>query len=434
MDRFSEIKRRLIECAQKDNDIRAIIAIGSSTRDVARADEYSDLDLFIVTESVDEWYSGEYPRRLGEVSITFIEPTLGGGRERRCIYDEDKDVDMIVMTPNRFEEALKAGVCSWVMNRGYSILYDVNSYEDEIKKYVNSDISHPEMPEEEFDNIVNDFYFHTIWASKKLKRGELWSAKMCVDAYLKNYLLKMIETYCYEIEGKDVWHDGRFLDKWAGKSITEELPGCFAHYNAEDIKAALFATCGLFERITREIANKKRYMYPEKAAACARRYMPERWDAYDKSFNKIENMILERGQKLPKGVYHLVGEIIVKHTDGTFLLMQRASCKPMGGMWELTAGGSALCGETASGCAARELQEETGIQTTQLTELDRIVHEEHQSLHVEYVHVTDCDKDAITLQKDETVAYKWACEEEIMSMQEEIVSSGALKLLAERKF
>lgn len=118
------------------------------------------------------------------------------------------------MSPDQFEEALKSGVCSWVMNRGYAILYDANSYENEIKKYVKLGVSHPEMTQEEFDNIVNDFYFHNIWADKKLRRGELWSAKMCVDAYLKGRLLKMIELYCYEIEGKDVWHDGRFLDKW----------------------------------------------------------------------------------------------------------------------------------------------------------------------------------------------------------------------------
>ena len=59
-----------------------------------KADEYSDLDLFIVTNNTERWFSGEYPERFGNVSISFIEPTLGGGRERRCIYDEDKDVDM----------------------------------------------------------------------------------------------------------------------------------------------------------------------------------------------------------------------------------------------------------------------------------------------------------------------------------------------------
>ena len=50
--------------------------------------------------------------------------------------------------------------------------------------------------------------------------------------------------------------------------------------------------------------------------------MVEIWDAYDNQFHKIENMKLVRGKPIPNGVYHLVCEIIVKHTDGTYLLMQ----------------------------------------------------------------------------------------------------------------
>lgn len=163
-------------------------------------------------------------------------------------------------------------------------------------------------------------------------------------------------------------------------------------------------------------------------------YMSELWDAYDNKFNKIENLILERGQKLPKDVYHLVCEIVVKHIDGTYLLMQRDFCKHYGGMWELTAGGSALQGESPLECAMRELKEETGIETTELMELDRIVHEEHQSLYVEFLCITDCSKDMIKLQKDETIAYKWVTQKEILNMQEDMASSRTLKMLIEQRF
>lgn len=50
-------------------------------------------------------------------------------------------------------------------------------------------------------------------------------------------------------------------------------------------------------------------------------------------------------QTIADGMYHLVGEVIVKHIDGTYLIMQRDFKKHYGGMWELTAGGSALLGK-----------------------------------------------------------------------------------------
>ena len=143
----------------------------------------------------------------------------------------------------------------------------------------------------------------------------------------------------------------------------------------------------------------------------------EKWDAYDAQLNKIENMTLVRGEKRPKGVFHLVCDILVKHVDGTYLLMQRDFKKHYGGMWEATAGGSALQGENPLTCAKRELREETGIVASDLTEVGRVVDSETGAIFVEFLCITDCRKDAIVLQDGETVAYKWVTQKELVNMK-----------------
>ncbi len=273
MEKYDDIKSRLLEYANKDEDIKAIVAIGSSMRKDIKADEFSDLDLFIVTKNTESWYSGEYPKLLGQVNISFIEPTLGDGKERRCIFDDDRDVDMLIFTPEHFEKIVKEGIAEWVMNRGYDVLYDSMQCTELLKEYIKLGHSNPAMSEKEFINIVNNFYFHDIWASKKLKRGELWSAKMCVDSYLKNHLLRMMELYRYESEGVDVWHNGRFLEEWAGDEILKELRMCFANYDKEDVCKALIATHNLFERITEELAKIEGFEYPNQARDCAKAYL-----------------------------------------------------------------------------------------------------------------------------------------------------------------
>jgi aminoglycoside 6-adenylyltransferase len=92
---------------------------------------------------------------------------------------------------------------------------------------------------------------------------------MCVDAYLKQRLLRMIEFYCYKVEGRDVWHDGRFIDRWADDWILNDIKKCFAHYESEDVKSALYVTHLLFEKVTRRIAEAEGYTYPERAKDCA---------------------------------------------------------------------------------------------------------------------------------------------------------------------
>ncbi|MEZ3507217.1 MAG: NUDIX hydrolase [Lachnospiraceae bacterium] len=145
----------------------------------------------------------------------------------------------------------------------------------------------------------------------------------------------------------------------------------------------------------------------------------EVWDAYDASFAKIEGKKLMRGEPIPPGVFHLVCDILVKHTDDTYLLMERDVRKPYGGMWEASAGGSALAGETPLQCAVRELREETGIQSDDLIELGEEIDAGTHAVYVEFLCITDGNKNEISLQDGETTAYKWVTRQELLSMKEE---------------
>lgn len=160
----------------------------------------------------------------------------------------------------------------------------------------------------------------------------------------------------------------------------------------------------------------------------------EVWDAYDEKLNKIEGMTLVRGEEVPDGVFHLVCEIIVKHTDGTYLLMQRDPGKHLDGMWEATAGGSALQGEDPMSCALRELSEETGIKADKLTEVGRVLHHLHKSIYVDYLCETDADKTSVVLQEGETSAYKWVTAEELRLMpRNELATMRMLNFIKDLK-
>ena len=155
----------------------------------------------------------------------------------------------------------------------------------------------------------------------------------------------------------------------------------------------------------------------------------EIWDAYNSDFEVIERMTLVRGEEasIPDGVYHLVGHVLVRHTDGTYLLMQRDPGKSHPGMWEATAGGSALKGETPLECAIRELREDTGIEASDLEKIRWYVYDKTSSFYAEYLCVTDCDKDSVRLQEGETVAYKWASADEICDMPDNELLSGQMR-------
>lgn len=158
----------------------------------------------------------------------------------------------------------------------------------------------------------------------------------------------------------------------------------------------------------------------------------ELWDAYNEEFQRIEDAVLVRGETIPEGIFHLVCEVLVKHIDGTFLLMQRDAKKHFGGMWEATAGGSALQGESPLECAIRELREETGIAAESLLELGRVVSVETRSLYIEFLCLTAWEKEEVTLQEGETCAYRWVSREELMNLPaKELVTSRVQCFLPE---
>ena len=112
--------------------------------------------------------------------------------------------------------------------------------------------------------------------------------------------------------------------------------------------------------------------------------------------------------------------------------MQRDKRKHLGGMWEATAGGSALQGEDALTCARRELHEETGITSDNLIEIGRVIHYGHQSLYVDYLCVTDIDENDIVLQEGETADYKWITADELRKMsRDELATQRILTFIEE---
>lgn len=158
----------------------------------------------------------------------------------------------------------------------------------------------------------------------------------------------------------------------------------------------------------------------------------ELWDGYNADGTLAGHDIV-RGETPPADLYHWVADVIVQHTDGTYLVMQRDPNKPLGGgMWEIGAGGSVLKGETPYDGALRELREETGVVADKLILLSRITearnpitgYNSHYSI---YLCRPEMDKDAVTLQEGETVAYRWISAEQILA--ERLIPRRSIELV-----
>ena len=132
----------------------------------------------------------------------------------------------------------------------------------------------------------------------------------------------------------------------------------------------------------------------------------EIWDGRLKD-NSLAGVDLIRDEVIPDGLYHGVSEIIVRHIDGDFLAMRRSSNKTYGGLYEITAGGSVLKGETYEEAGIREVYEEAGVITTEVQPLYTVLHEDYHTIFHGFLVETDMNKEQVTLQENETDHYLW---------------------------
>lgn len=142
----------------------------------------------------------------------------------------------------------------------------------------------------------------------------------------------------------------------------------------------------------------------------------ECFDLYDVNRNKT-GQVLERGNKVPKGMYRLVVHVCIFGNDGRMLIQKRlATKKGWSGMWDITAGGSALAGDSSQQAASRELKEEVGIDYSLEGMRPAMTIYFDGGFNDIYTINMDVDIDSLELQSTEVEQVRWATEEEILEM------------------
>ncbi len=142
----------------------------------------------------------------------------------------------------------------------------------------------------------------------------------------------------------------------------------------------------------------------------------ESWDAYDVNRIPTGKSVI-RGGSHPDGFYHMVVHVAIFSTDGKMLIQQRCTRKAtFAEKWDVTVGGSALCGETSQQAMRRELREELGIDVDFSDIRPRLTVNFDDGFDDYYIIIKDIPLDSLRFQADEVMNARWADFNEICSM------------------
>lgn len=267
--KYDELERNFVAFANDEPTIRTAIVLGSRARSDHPADEWSDLDIVLFSTDPGRYLDkDDWLKNIGEPVMSFLQATpMPGGMEHRVLFEGGYDVDFVIVPVDRYEEIANHPQAPFIFYRGIRFIVD----KDGVESRISFDCTPPrEKPpeEKEFLNLIKDFWYHAIWTAKKLRRGELFTAKSCLDMHMKwRLLLTMIRWHSLAANGwdTDIWHEGRYLEEWADALAVEGLRAAFAHYDEDDMWRALFASMDLFRWLSVETAGKLEYPYPKNA-------------------------------------------------------------------------------------------------------------------------------------------------------------------------
>ena len=146
--------------------------------------------------------------------------------------------------------------------------------------------------------------------------------------------------------------------------------------------------------------------------------MAELRDLYDKYSNKTDKTY-RKGEPIPKGYYPMVVMVVIRNSNGEFLMQKRVASK--GGDWGVT-GGHPKSGETPTEGIITEVKEELGLDFSRENFIEYDAGCDGKDCYKMYFVTKDIDLNDIKIQEEELSEVRWFTMDELRNM----VNSGEL--------
>ena len=260
------ILSKIIAWAQSEDNIRAVILIGSKAQENS-CDQLSDYDISIFCNNDAAYTCNEkWLTAIGDVWVFLPEKIHRDNKDyptRLVIFDKGVKIDFAFYSIEVLQNLTEAHPLPVDYNLGYQILVDKDNLTKNMSQ-PSATLNIEKPTEKVFRSLVEEFWFEAYHVAKYLHREDLWSVKFRDHGIKDHLLLKMIEWHA---QATRQWtfspHPyGKQMQSWVEKDVWNALQECFALFNPQDSWKALMNTIKLFRRLSTETAEMLEYQYP----------------------------------------------------------------------------------------------------------------------------------------------------------------------------
>lgn len=276
-----EMMELMLSIAREDIRIRIAALEGSRTNVNIPKDKFQDYDITYFVSHMEAFTEDdEWLGRFGKIIMMQkpeameLFPAEQKGFSYIMLFDDYIKIDITLLPLEELEDYLNG-------DKLIKILVDKDN---RIKRaVVPNDIDyHVKKPSSRaFDDCCNEFWNTTTYVVKGLCRREILFAIDHLNQIVRQELLRMIswkvgiETGFRLSVGKNY----KFLDKYVTEDLWEELLTTYQMDSYEHVWEALFKCHVLFREVSKEVAGRFNYNYPEYDENITR-YMQDMYEQY----------------------------------------------------------------------------------------------------------------------------------------------------------
>jgi aminoglycoside 6-adenylyltransferase len=261
---------QLIEWADQQPSVRAMLLTSSRAVPNAQLDVLSDYDVILVVRDVEPFYEDRsWLQSFGPVLAVYrdpLEPYLGFLQAGYVTqYESGLKIDFRVWPVALLQRIVDEPQLPDELDAGYRILLEKEHLTDALKQptfaaYI------PKPPTlDRYQEIIELFYLDAAYVAKFLWRGDVLAAKHVLDNYIKQDYLRPMLEWRIEIDHNWSVKPGpymRGLQRWLRRDLWNELKTTYTGAVLEDNWDALDKTVVLFRSVASEVGASLGYPYP----------------------------------------------------------------------------------------------------------------------------------------------------------------------------
>jgi len=262
----NEIKSLLLDVANSDDRIRAVILNGSRANPKAEKDIFQDYDILFMVKEMATFISDPnwidiFGKRLilqipEEMIVSEGEKDTGCEFHYLMLLEDDNRIDLTLFPIEKMEDKYIADSLSM-------LLLDKDHLFQNFPPSSDDDYLIKKPAEKEFLDCCNEFWWVSTYVAKGLYRNEITYAKDMFENPVRDMFLKMIEWHIGVNTNFSVsfGRSGKNIKVNIASPLWDRILKTYPNAMPGDIWNSLFLMTDLFRELATEIAEKLQFNY-----------------------------------------------------------------------------------------------------------------------------------------------------------------------------